>query len=158
MPSPNQDIFARSGREIIADIRALLTSSSANATGKTSKSLESIAGDDRLLVLGGGSFGLNSREVGFVAGGRGAGKLPPFMPIAEWAVARGIISDPQRESKAVQGIRFAIARKGTVLFRNNTTRDIYQSVITDERVNDILDQISGVYAQDILSKVVKTFE
>lgn len=157
MASPTKDIFERSGKEVIENIRSLLSSSGANATGKTSASLELFTSDERLLITGGAAFGLNAREDAFVAGGRAAGRVPPFASIADWAIARGIVSDPQRGKSRINAIRFAIANSGTRLYRKNTTRDIYQSIITDEFVEDVTDQASGVFAQNILSDVVKSF-
>lgn len=157
MAAPTKDIFSREGQAIIDNIRALLSQSDANATGKTAASLELTATDNRLLITGGASFGLNSREVGYVAGGRAAGGVPPFRALADWAVARGLVTDPEREKKRINALRFAIAKRGTALYRRNTTRDIYQSVITDEKTEDIIDQVQGVYAQNILSEVVKSF-
>jgi hypothetical protein len=159
MPAPALSIFTREGSAIVAEIRGLLNSSGANATGKTSASLEVTASDERLLITGGKAFGFMRKEFSYVAAGRGPGGTPPYANIHEWAVARGIVSNDNTNKtiRRVNAIRYGIAKKGTVLHQENTTRDIYQSVIDDARVESIIDQVEGVYAEQTLSEIVKAF-
>jgi len=152
-------ILEREAEAIVADIRSNLVASGANATGKTSASLEQITTDTRLIILGGKAFGLNRRSRGFVEGGRAAGGLPPFTAIQEWAQARGIITGSGKDAtKIVNGIRWGIARKGTVLFQGDQTREIYTEVITENRTQEIIAQLRDVYIQDVASEIVLAFK
>lgn len=144
-------ILEREGLSIASDIRVKLVSTGANATGKTSASLESIATEDRLLIKGDKSFL-------FVERGRGAGRRPPIQPIKEWAIARGIITTDPRTQGIAYGIANKIAKEGTVLHRTNSVRDIYTETITDDRIDAIKDQIAGKYAEQVLSDVIKAFK
>ena len=151
-----KDIFEREGIDIVKTIQSKLSTSGANATGKTSASLELEASDTRLTVTGGKAFNPNYRDgLGYVAGGRGRGGVPPYDAIKEWAYARGLISNPDREKRIVDAIRFKIAKEGTNIWKDNSPRDIYQTTITDERITNIYDEINGVFADRVLSEVIK---
>jgi len=151
-----KDIFEREGVDIVRTIQSKLSSTGANATGKTSASLELEASDTRLIVTGGKAFNTNYRDgLSYVAGGRGRGGVPPYDAIKEWAYARGLINRPEGEKRIVDAIRFKIAREGTDIWKKNTPRDIYQTTITDERIANIYDEINGVFADKVLSEVIK---
>lgn len=146
-----KDILQREGIDIVRTIQSKLSSTGANATGKTSRSLELEATDTRLKIEGAKSFL-------FVEVGRGAGKRPPIAPLKEWAIAKGLA----RDSKQATSIAFAVATKiassGTTTVSRNNPRDIYQSVITDEKVESIYDQIKGVFADKVLSDVIQNMK
>ena len=95
-----QSIFERELSNVVTDIQNKLSTSGANATGKTRDSLRYEASDSRGTLFGGKSFA-------FVEEGRGPGKRPPTKPIFEWVLAKGIESD----EKKAKGIAYAIARK-----------------------------------------------
>jgi len=122
---------------LIDDIRSKLISTGANATGKTAASLSFLASENRLIVSGGKSFGLNKRDSNpFVEGGRGVGGMPPYQAIKDWVIARGI------PMSAIYPIRKKIAERGTNLWIDNDRRDIVGSLLTDERINSLLENIN----------------
>lgn len=154
------DVFKREAVQIISEIKSRLNSTGANATGKTAASLEESTSDERLIIYGGKSFGTNERDKrGFVEAGRGPGKLPPFKDIQEWAIARGIVTgNDERSIRIIDGIRWKIKNDGTGIFIKKKPRDIYFDVITPDRTNDIIDQVQGVFARQVLSEIVQQFK
>jgi hypothetical protein len=146
-----KDILEREGIDVVRTIQSKLSSTGANATGKTSRSLEMEATETRLKIEGSKSFL-------FVETGRRAGRRPPIAPLKEWAIAKGLA----RDDKQATGIAFAVATKianyGTSTVSINNPRDIYQSVITDEKVESIYNQIKGVFADKVLSDVIQNMK
>lgn len=146
-----KSIFERELSNVVTDIQNKLSSSGANATGKTRDSLRYEATDSRGILFGGKSFA-------FVEEGRGPGRRPPTKPLFDWVLAKGIESD----EKKVKGIAYAIAAKiasqGTSTVSKNKPRDIYTSIVDDRRVKSITEQIRGVYADKVLSDIVKEFK
>lgn len=143
-----KDIFEREGVDIVRTIQSKLSSSGANATGKTSASLELEASDTRLTIQGAKSFL-------FVETGRRPGKRPPIAPIKEWAIAKGLVSDDKKARSLAFAIATKIGNEGTTTVSLNKPRDIYQTTITDERIANIYDEINGVFADKVLSEVIK---
>lgn len=143
-----KDIFEREGVDIVRTIQTKLSSSGANATGKTSASLELEASDTRLTIQGAKSFL-------FVETGRRGGKRPPIAPIKEWAIAKGLVTDNRQARSLAFAIATKIGREGTTTVSENKPRDIYQTTITEERISNIYDEINGVFADRVLSEVIK---
>lgn len=143
-----KDIFEREGIDIVKTIQSKLSTSGANATGKTSASLELEASDTRLTIQGAKSFL-------FVETGRRAGKRPPIAPIKEWAIAKGLVSDDKQARSLAFAIATKIGNEGTSTISETKPRDIYQTTITDERIANIYDEINGVFADKVLSEVIK---
>lgn len=143
-----KDIFEREGIDIVRTIQSKLSSTGANATGKTSQSLEMEASDTRLTVTGAKSFL-------FVETGRRSGKRPPIAPIKEWAIAKGLVSDDKQARSLAFAIATKIGNEGTTTVSQTQPRDIYQTTITDERISNIYDEINGVFADKVLSEVIK---
>lgn len=154
------DIFQREASDIISEIRSRLVSTGAEATGKTSRSLEQETSDERLLIYGGKSFGNNERDNrSYVEAGRGPGKLPPFNDIKEWAIARGIATgNDEKSNRIIKGIQWKIKLGGTDIYQRKKPRDIIFDVITPDRTDLIIDQVQGVFAQKVLSEIVQQFK
>ena len=138
----NQDIFKAFNDDLIKDIRARLTLTGANATGKTQKSLESTQSNNDSKLFGDKSFL-------FVETGRGKGKMPPKEPIELWMIARGM---PLKKSF---GIRLGIALHGTTTVSQSNPRDIYSSVVTSDKVDNLIKQFEVANNQEVLREILK---
>lgn len=144
-------IFDQSTKDIIELIRLNFESTGASATGKTLRSLEDQNTEERLLLLGAKSFL-------FVEKGRKPGKKPPFAPILEWVQARGI--GGQNEKGVAWAVVHAIGERGAGSLRTDKTqspRDIFTSVVNQERINTIVSEIQGFKVAEARSEIVDAF-
>lgn len=91
--------------------------------------------------------------------GRKPGKFPPIKAIEEWIIAKGI--QPIEKNIKISSLAFLIARsiaeKGTTYFQQGGT-DLVESVVTPERIQNIIDQISIVNVNHIVSGLVTKLE
>ena len=155
-------IFDEEASAIIGEVRALIISSGAYATGKSSRSLEEEATNTRMTIYGGNAFGLNRAQRSFIEGGRGPGGAPPVNDILEWAIAKGVV-DANAVALAVNNIpakvwaiRSNIAKRGTSTVSESKPRNIFTSVINDARIERILGRVGDSYLPSISSEIIKT--
>lgn len=147
-----KQIFDKAATEIINEIRANMVAGNVNATRKTSNSLEQKTSEEKMQVLGSKSFL-------FVEVGRAPGKNPPFKPIREWVEARGLGSGTNANGIAWAVVK-AIGRRGTLARRTDKIiepRDVFQSVVTRDRVQHITDQINKFKIAQATSEIVEAF-
>ena len=109
--------------------------------------------------------GLTARLTGvhyteYLVDGRGPGKQPPIQVIEEWIVDKGIANQIEGEI-TVSSLAYLIARKigreGTEYFKQGGT-DLIDSVITPERIQQIIDKVSVFYIADFTSRFVDLFK
>jgi hypothetical protein len=162
--------------DLIVDLQVRSFAQDAVATGQTVRSL---APSVRVFSDGGISLDITGGEGWkFLEQGRGVtrnegdGELLP--KIKRWMIARGIKPTIKSKSKRVKGGRrnaekkafdslaFAITRtihkEGTLLHRQGKRRDIYSSVVTDRRINQIINKIASTSEAEILSDIIDTFK
>lgn len=152
-----EEILKKEGDAIIRDLQSAMASTGANASGRTSASLlneVSGSGISRATMLITGGDGWK-----FVEQGRGAtkknqnGVLLPI--IKQWIKDKGI-QIPQGYTE--DSFAFVVTRKihnqGTNLWIKQTRRDIYTSVINEERINSITSQITKTFIANATSDVV----
>lgn len=143
-----KDIFDKAALELIAEIRQRMVQEGVNATGKTSASLEHTATDSQMTILG-------SKAFIWVEKGRRAGRNPPFSPILEWVEAKGIGGiNPVGVAWAVVK---SIGARGSVTFRGGDFRDIYTSVVTEQRLEKIFKDIADAKVINARSEIVERF-
>lgn len=150
-----ENILNEEGSRLILDLQALMVSTGANATGRTSRSLELVTRNNNSAV------GFNvSGDIGwaYVEQGRGktlkTGNGEVLKAIKEWIDAKGITpKDGISKDALAYLITRKIHREGTKLFILNQRRDIYTSLITDEYIDKICDklgtEIQAQVAKDI---------
>lgn len=141
-----KQIFDRNAVSLIGEIRANLSSSNANATGKTRDSLEYSATDTQLQIKGDQSYT-------YVEEGRGPGKMPPRLPIEQWAQARGLITSPSQGRSLVFLIRRSIAERGTVTMSKNNPRDIWTRVVDEKAIDNIIAQIQDKALENMINEL-----
>lgn len=156
-----QELLQREGDAIIRDLQSAMVSTGVNASGKTSASLLNevrATGISRTTMLITGGEGWK-----FVEQGRGAtlksqnGVLYPI--IKQWVKDKGIAIP---NGYTLESLAFVITRKihqeGTYAFRMNARRDIYTSVITEERINSITSQVTKTFIANATSDVVRALK
>lgn len=126
---------------ILSDIKKLYKESGKKASGEFEKGLEAVYEPNKGTIRG------------FVyLAGRKAGKMPPVAAILSWLKIRGIRSF--KKSQSVNSLAWAIARK---IAREGTKAEnalkIYEEVITPQRINKIIDRISKLNVNRIITEI-----
>ena len=135
-------ILNQYGNSTVEQIRANLSSSGTNATGKTSQSLRyevSQEGTKATLKVIGKPY--------FAVVETGRKPTPEYKPsyefvnnIKEWLRARG------KEEKGAYAIALSINKKGTKLFRDGGRKDIYSNVVNQNLVDKISADLLNTFA------------
>jgi len=92
--------------------------------------------------------------------GRNSGKQPPSEVIEKWIVDKGIATQIEGNI-SISSLAFLIARK---IGREGWKREGYggvnliSEVITDKRIQDIIDKIGDVYILEFSDKVINEFK
>jgi hypothetical protein len=142
-----QEALERFGEETVQIIRSNLASTGTDATGKTSQSLKSELPKPNQVIVSGRGF------IYTVETGRKPGKMPPVNKILEW-VNSGKISIEGKAESVAWAISKNIAKFGTKLFREGGRTDIITPAVSDQRVQNLTDEIANI-AQDQIVKVIE---
>jgi hypothetical protein len=148
------------GENVIAEIITAMLENDAVATGETLRSLSSFttfnASEERVTIVGGDAFALNKRGETFLEDGRGVGKMPPYQQIANWAIARQIITDEESGKSIIFAIRNKIAKEGTRIWRREDDfRNIAKEIITEKRIEDLIAELSDSIFFEVSSEIYK---
>lgn len=153
-------ILNEESASIIAEIQALIISTGANASGKTSQSLESkisvTKNKIKFEISGGQGFE-------FIERGRrktkkdGDGKLIDI--IKQWIDDKGITPD---DGMTKDGLAYVITRaihqRGTLLNFLKETRKIQSAVLTTKRINSVIDKVKIEIQKDVADKIANSFK
>jgi hypothetical protein len=143
--------FETYGANIISDflntmkeeLIAYMDSEDRNATGKSKSSIQVVN------VTGSTGQLIGSEYIAYVFKGRGPGRMPPIDKIIDWVNARGI-------PRAVAWvIARNIAESGTKLWREK--RNIFNEIITEEKINTFIESISRIYQARLNSDIQELF-
>jgi hypothetical protein len=151
------------GRNLITQLQAMMVSTGANATGKTSASLAygvTFTPTSINFQLTGGT------GWAFVEQGRGptkkGGDGAVYRAIKEWAAARGIDQAAVYPiTRFIHGYTTKDGKKvggGTRLWRAGERRDIYTSLITKEGVQRIADSVGVLGETSLGSDIVNALK
>lgn len=125
------------------ELIAYMDSNDRNATGQSRASIQvvNVTGSTGQLV--------GAEWINYVFKGRAPGKMPPLDKIIDWCNARGI----------PRGVAWVIARNiaelGTKLWRER--RNIFNEVITDEKINTFVNSLSAIYSAKLNSEIKELF-
>lgn len=153
-------LFQKEGDAIIRDLRALMSSTGANASGKTSASLlnevTATEGSARMLITGGTGWA-------FVEQGRGRtrrkgnGQLRGI--IKQWIDDKGI--QPE-EGMTKDTLSFLITRaihsRGTLLYLLQERREIYTAVLTEDRLKKVEELAKERVTSAVESQLLKNIK
>lgn len=150
-----KDILSRELNALKKAIEEKMAQQGTKASGRTLASLQVVVSEKEGTLFGASHFRQLER-------GRGPGKVPQNFTaiISEWIKAKGISYDSytpkgrngakmtsEQHLQSLSGaIAYTIMKRGTVLYRSNTPRDIYSEAISEavERirnaVGDIMEQ------------------
>lgn len=126
------------------------------ASGNWERSLNSvILGNDDLMIAR--MYGEHYTEQ--LIFGRKPGKFPPVKAIEQWIKDKGIA--PIGKQIKISSLAFLIARKiakeGTKYFKDGGT-DLVSSVITPERIQAIIDQVSEINLKFFTDGIIQQFK
>jgi len=142
----DQEVIREEIDSIIKDILIMYENSGKKVSGEFARGLEA-----RYTPISAEIWGYK-----YLAG-RPGGKMPPAKALESWVRQKGIFqikSDSQARS-----IAFAIARKiGQKGSNKNYTLNIYEKVITPERIDKIIDRISQLNVNRIITEITASFE
>lgn len=151
-----KDILQEEFDLISVDLKAQYIALGMRASGKWADALEVLASTSSATILG-----LDYTEQ--LVNGRPSGKQPPVADILNWIIEKGIkpLNDRMRYSTLAFLIARKIGREGTKYFQQGGT-DLVSSVITPERIQNILDRVADFNISmftgkisDILNNIAK---
>lgn len=125
-----QNILDRFGNQTVQIIQGNLSSTGTDATGQTSRSLQSEPGPNKVKVTG-------KPFIFVVETGRRPGGFPPLDKIQEWINVGKVSLDVSAFS-----IAKTIAETGSKLFREGGREDIITPAIDDTRVDELTTEIA----------------
>lgn len=137
----NDEIIREEIESILQDIKKEYESSGKRTTGEFLEGLEAVYLPNQGTIKG------------FVyLSGRKAGKMPPVQNILKWINAKGI--RPIEENVSASSLAWAIAKKiakeGT---KPENHLNIYERVITPKRINDIIERISQLNVNRLITEI-----
>ena len=146
-----QDILNSWGDDTVRIIRDNLASTGTNASGETSQSLQSdLIGNSRLQVSG-------KAFIYVVETGRKAGKRPPVSSIIKWLETGKVPIEGSIES-AAWAISKKIGEEGSSLFRKGGREDIITPAISDQRVDELIDQVANAAQEETVNVIENAIE
>lgn len=125
------------------ELLAYMDAENRNASGKSRRSLrlENLSNSTGQLV--------GAEWIEYVFKGRGPGRMPPINKIADWCQEKGL---PRGMAYA---IALNIAENGTKLWQQK--RNIFDEIITEEKIDAFLKSITVLYAAKLNTDIVSLF-
>jgi len=154
-------ILNEEGANIIAEIRSLIISTGANASGKTSQSLQTKISVTKnkinFGIIGGTGFEFIEKGRGVTKKGSRKGKLKGI--IRQWIDDKGITPDGKMTKDTLAFlITRAIHQRGTLYHLLGETREIQSAVLTQKRIDSVIDKVKIEIQKDFAQQLVNTFK
>ena len=148
-----KDILSREFNSIKKDLISKHVELGMKASGKWVESLEVVVGDHGAKILG-------EEYTKQLVSGRKGGTFPPVEAIKQWIHDKGIVNKI-KGNISVSSLAFLIARKiaknGTKYHQQGGT-DLIDSVVTDERIQKVINTIGIHAAVSLSSKLENEFK
>lgn len=154
-------ILNEEGANIIAEIRSLIISTGANASGRTSQSLQSKISVSKnkinFGITGGAGFEFIETGRGPTKKGSRKGKLRSI--IRQWIDDKGIVPDGNMTKDSLAYIiTRAIHYRGTLLHLLGETREIQSAVLTEKRIDSVIDKVKIEIQKDVANQIANSFQ
>ena len=148
-----KQIFQEEFDLLVEDLKAKHIELGMKASGDWLDSVEVVVTDESAKIIA-------NDYTYYLVNGRKAGKFPPLDALRKWVVDKGIVSRTAKQSK-INSIAYLIARKiaqnGTKYHQQGGT-ELVDSVITPQRMQDIIDKIGAELTLTFVSKIEKQFQ
>ena len=148
-----QDVLKKFGDETVSIIQANLASTGTNASGATSKSVQSTQKDNRVTVTG---------RPFFYAVETGSGPMvneTKGNPTLQQSILGWIQTGKPGISENIEGASWAISKfihkYGTKLFRDGGRDDIFTPAISEQRVDVLVAEIANVTQDGTVNELNK---
>ncbi len=151
--SEQEDIMKSHFDAIKEDLIAKYEKLGMRASGKWAETLEADVNRLKGIIRG-------QHYTEQLVDGRKPGRMPPVSAIKKWIEDKGIMSSV-RGNISISSLAFLIARKigqeGTKYFQQGGT-DLVSSVITPERIQMIIDDVSEFHINGFVSEIESVFK
>ena len=123
------------------------------ASGKWANSLEVITNTDTVKLIG-------EEYSQQLESGRAPGRYPPIEAIKQWIIDKGVFTQVLQNIK-LSSLAFLIARK---IANEGWKRqgkggiELISEVVTEERIQNIIDEVGAVKAFEIQSEIINLIE
>ncbi len=152
MPT-TEEILKREFDLIIVDLKRKHVELGMKASGKWVEGLENTSKGNVGRVIG-------EPYTEQLVNGRRGGRFPPIEAIKQWIIDKGIVNNI-KGSISVSSLAFLIARKiareGTKYYQQGGT-DLVSAVITDERIQNIINMVGAQEALNLSNKIQNQFK
>lgn len=145
-----ESILSKEFELLKSDLIDLYDAKKMRASGKFADSLEVIVNENNAKLLGEDY----SQQL---ETGRQAGKFPPIQDIKKWILEKGVFASAL-QTISISSLAFLIARK---IAREGWKRErfggieLISSVVTDQRIQKIIDEVGAVFAVRYTSEIIK---
>jgi hypothetical protein len=148
----NEEIILEEVEMIKMDIVKRYHELGMKASGQFEQEAETVKEGKKYFIKG-------SDYSGVLVKGRKPGTMPPIQQIENWIKAKGI--KPIEDNISISSLAFLIARaikeKGTKYYQQGGT-DLLDSVITPERMQQIINRVSEFNIIDLKNKIMRTLK
>ena len=146
----NQLILSEQFELLKDDLIALYDAKGMRSSGKWADSLEVIAGEDTVKLIG-------EEYSQQLETGRQPGKFPPIADIKKWIIDKGVFATAL-QTISLSSLAFLIARK---IAKNGWKRErfggieLISSIVTDERIQKIIDEVGNAQIIRVSTEIIK---
>ena len=133
-----------------ADLIELYDAKGMRSSGKWADSLEVIAGEDTVKLIG-------EEYSQQLETGRKAGKFPPISDIKKWIIDKGVFISAL-QTISLSSLAFLIARK---IANSGWKRErfggieLISTIVTDERIQKIIDEVGNVKIIQVTTEIIR---
>jgi hypothetical protein len=144
-----KEVLSKEFEDLKDDLIKAYDAKKMRASGKWADSLEVIAAENTVKLMG-----ENYSEQ--LEHGRAPGRFPPIQAIKQWIIDKGIFTQVL-QNISVSSLAFLIARK---IAQEGWKRqgqggvELISEVVTDERIQKIIDEVGAVEAVRITSEII----
>lgn len=146
----NQAILSEQFELMKADLIELYDAKGMRASGKWADSLEVIANEDNVKLIG-------EEYSQQLETGRQAGKFPPIADIKKWIIDKGVFNSAL-QTISLSSLAFLIARK---IAKNGWKRErfggveLISTIVTDQRIQKIIDEVGNAQIIQVSTEIVR---
>lgn len=146
----NQAILSEQFELMKNDLIELYDVKGMRASGKWADSLEVIAGEDTVKLMG-------EEYSQQLETGRQAGKFPPIADIKKWIIDKGVFNSAL-QTISLSSLAFLIARK---IAKNGWKRErfggveLISTIVTDARIQKIIDEVGNAQIIQVSTEIIK---
>ena len=148
----NKQILSQEFESLKIDLIKLYDAKGMRSSGKWADSLEVIANENTVVLMG-------EEYSQQLETGRKEGRFPPIADIKKWIIDKGVFTEALQTMK-LSSLAFLILRKIKQKGwkrENHGGVELISSIITEDRIQKIIDQVGAVEAFRLTTEIVGMF-